>query len=270
MPAFQDLTGRRFTKLVVIRRGDNTLGGTARWVCRCDCGAESLALAANLKKGHTQSCGCLRRDSIPDLTGMRFTRLQVLERAPNRKGATMWSCKCDCGALRAVHAASLLNKSTHSCGCYKTDFRRSAWTTHGGTHTSEHKTWLSILQRTTNPKLARFPRYGGRGITVCDRWKTNFQNFLDDMGPKPSPSHSIERRDNDGNYAPENCYWATPKEQASNRRSTVWLEYKGETKCMKSWSETLGIEYGILCHRISGAKWSVEKAFETPVKKRKL
>ena len=266
---FQDLTGQKFGKLTVVSRGENNSSGMLQWVCRCDCGEQRVVLGSNLKKRHTQSCGCMRGDSIQDLTGMRFSRLRVIGRAPNRKGAVMWLCQCDCGASTVVHGVNLRGKDTHSCGCYKTDFRRAAWTTHGGTHTPEYRTWLAIIHRTTNPKNIRFSRYGGRGIAMCERWRSDFQNFLDDMGPKPSPRHSIERRDNDRGYTPENCYWATPKEQANNRKSTVWLEYHGERRPMAEWAEILGINYETFHNRITVAKWSVEKAFETPVKKRK-
>lgn len=122
-----------------------------------------------------------------------------------------------------------------------------------------------MVARCTKPSNCNWKRYGARGITVCERWM-KYENFLADMGERPSVKHSIERIDNSGHYEPGNCRWATAKEQANNRRDTVRLTYKGETKCLTTWAAELGYSQGCLKYRLKNG-WTVEKTLSTPVRK---
>ena len=170
-----------------------------------------------------------------DLTGQRFGRLIVLQRiGTTHYGQPIWACRCDCGNHVHPFGNALRVGLTTSCGCY----RKEVITKHGLSNAGpEYAVWNTMIHRCYNPKIESYPLYGGRGITVCDRWRDSFEAFLEDMGPRPSKTHSIERRDNNGNYCPENCLWATRREQGSNKRNNHILVVHGErltfAECMR-------------------------------------
>ena len=146
------------------------------------------------------------------MSGQRFGRLTTIKKAESSSRNPRWICICECGTVKSYQTSSLYRGLTKSCGC----LQKELLTTHGCFGTSEHKTWSAMIQRCHNPKSQAFKNYGGRGITVCERWRIA-ANFLEDMGPRPE-GMTLERINNDRGYEPGNCKWATPTEQARNTR----------------------------------------------------
>ena len=187
-------------------------------------------------------------------------------------GKLPWIFLCDterggCGALMLVppHRISAWEEGRASCRCAKaarTERRTSA----SGVRSPEYNAWKNMRDRCNRPAVKNFSRYGGRGIAVCERWES-FENFLADMGPKPSPDHSIDRVNNDRGYEPGNCAWATRKTQSRNRRTTRLLTHAGETLCVAEWAERLGISARRLYVRLNRG-WSTEKALTAPLRGR--
>jgi len=132
------------------------------------------------------------------------------------------------------------------------------------TGTPEHNVWMNMLQRCVSPSYKLYPYYGGRGITVCDRWRTDFTAFYADMGPRPSKKHSLERLDNDGPYAVGNVVWGTRVMQMRNRRTTVFLTFNGVRRPMAEWAELVGLTYGALKCRVFRSRWTIERALTEP------
>lgn len=202
----------------------------------------------------------------PTPIGEKFNRLTVVGDAPYRDGNKNRRiyAQCDCGLVRDYVLSEVRLGKTKSCGCYKIDNPGSR--THG--HTSgrkfspEYYSWSSMLSRCNNPKFIHYPDYGGRGITVCERWHS-FENFLSDMGPRPDGT-SLERRQVNEGYSPNNCEWATRKRQSNNTRGNTFLEYDGKRQTIAEWAEETGISYNTIIARIHRLKWSAEKALTTP------
>lgn len=207
-----------------------------------------------------------RKSRLVDLTGMKFGRLTVLSNdgfdiQPNGDRRHKWLCLCDCGNQKSIRGSLMKNGTTASCGCFRKEATRLRLTKHGasaGGHTPEYRAWAGVIQRTTNPKNTYYSDYGGRGIKVCDRWRSSFQNFLDDMGHKPSKGHSIDRIDVNGNYEPDNCRWVTNEVQANNKRNNFNIEFQGEMKTVTQWAEIIGINRMALKYRLKN--WTLEKA----------
>lgn len=200
--------------------------------------------------------------------GMRFgdgSRLEVIrEVAPVVSGGQRQravECRCDCGDMRVYRLYSLRNGNTRSCGCLASEEFGKGCKTHGGSGLPEYVIWLGIRSRCTNLNNDAWKHYGGRGIKVCEKWQESFEAFLADMGRRPSDEHSIDRfPNNNGDYEPGNCRWATAKEQMRNTRVNYLLEYEGETKCVAEWAEKYGVRVGLLYTRLVKLGWTFEEA----------
>ena len=203
---------------------------------------------------------------IKDLVGQQFGRLKVVAfhgLGENGRGAS-WLCQCSCGSdPKVVYRVDLINGRTKSCGCLSKEKSaeriRAIATTHGQRKTRLYQTWLNMKQRCSNPAYKQYADYGGRGITVCERWLGSFEAFSEDMGNPPSDKHTIERRETNGNYEPNNCYWATRNEQALNKRNNVNLTFNGRTQSMTEWARELNDHPTTFRSRLVRG-WTVEQA----------
>lgn len=207
--------------------------------------------------------------NCPNLVGRVFGRITVVSLSHSDRGKRFWRCRCACGAEKITRTQYLMAGKVQSCGCLRRDVTRRRVTTHGATAAAtrrrEYGIWNGMNQRCTNPNIDRFSCYGGRGIHVCEEWRTSFERFFADLGPSPSRTHSLERIDNDGHYEPGNVRWATKTEQSRNTRRNVPLTLNGETLLLTEWAKRLGTGHKTLSGRLDVLGWSVEKALTTPV-----
>lgn len=201
--------------------------------------------------------------------GSRFTRWLVLSEPFKLGYAKKVTCRCECGIVRDVYVNFLRNGRSKSCGC----LRIEAMTTHGYAAKAirrgnyGYRSWNAMIQRCTNPNDGNFHHYGGRGITVCERW-LKFENFFADMGPRPGSNHSIERSDNEAGYFPENCKWATQLEQSSNTRAVKLITALGKTQHLGAWSREIGIDQRTIAARLK-LGWTEEDAITRKLRPRK-
>lgn len=201
------------------------------------------------------------------IVGATFGRWTVIESGIKHNNHKSSKCKCACGEIRNIRNEKLIKGSSQSCGCLRND----NLTTHGATKRSTRKDsheywiWNTVVQRCTNPNVANWMDYGGRGITVCDRW-LKYENFITDMGKRPTQKHSIERIDNDAGYSPGNCRWATRPEQAKNKRNNHVIELFGRSQHLAEWAREYGISHTLILSRLR-AGWTEEDSVTKPARK---
>lgn len=185
----------------------------------------------------------------PILTGLKFDRLYVNGFLEVRKGQRIWSCTCDCGAIVDASTGELLRGEKRSCGCLHKEVTAARMRTHGKSKSTEYVIWDHMRDRCLNPSDPAYANYGGRGVSVCSRWAASFENFLADMGERPD-GMTLDRMDNDGPYSPENCRWATRKEQNRNRRDNRMVVVGGVEATLAEHCERTGIPYGRALYRL--------------------
>jgi hypothetical protein len=211
------------------------------------------------------------KNFVPETFG-RLTTLGPKFHLPLRTNERKWFqvCQCSCSKQTIIVAQvnNLKSGGSQSCGCYRSEQTSKVKTVHKQTGTKEYWVCAAIIQRCNNPNNSDYPKYGGRGITVCDRWlaeNNGFLNFMADMGHKPSAGYTVERKDVNGNYCPENCVWATYTTQSRNRRNNRLITYNGKTQCLITWAEEAGLVYGALQTRLNRG-WTMEEAMTIPSK----
>lgn len=199
-----------------------------------------------------------------DITGRSFGRLVVIGHAGKRGKNIVWRCRCSCGVECIVLGEHLKTGHTASCGCLGREALVAAIRTHGHSRTPTYEIWSGMRKRCENRNASRFRYYGARGITVCERWRA-YENFLADMGLRPSECHSLDRIDNSGNYEPGNCRWATVIEQRNNTRSNRLITHMGREQTLTQWCRELGISASVVHDRLNKLKWNPVAALTTPL-----
>lgn len=202
--------------------------------------------------------GSNRVSSALPLVGSRQGRILVTGKF-RRNGVTMCVIACDCGSTSECRADTWRRGKVHSCGCLKAMATRARMTSHGLADTPEYMVWKSMMRR-----CGHEPSYVARGTSVCARWRESVHSFIADMGPRPSPDHSIDRIDNEGHYEPGNCRWATRAEQARNTSQTRLITFAGETMCATDWGHRIGVPGVVIRGRLR-LGWPLERVFSQPV-----
>ena len=262
--------GSRYGRWTVLGDGYTRNGNTVV-PCVCECGTKRDVSRDALTSSHSQSCGC-GKWKVPRM-GERFDCLVVVAIEPRTSGQgnTRVICRCDCGTVKPIAMHCLKDGSVRSCGCNSRAMIAAARLKHGDsrghTATPEYRVWRSMMQRCFCKTDGAYSNYGGRGITVCERWcgEHGYEHFLADMGRRPTMGHTLDRYpNNDGNYEPDNCRWATATEQGRNRRTNRMITFNGVSKCIAEWSEILSVSRDILRRRIEDG-WNVDDALCFPV-----
>lgn len=200
----------------------------------------------------------------------KFGMLTVIGYAGRKQRASgayrhFWLCRCDCKQFKVIVHDTLKYRENPSCGCRGSRKRIGKRTTkHGLRQSPEYGVWCTIKARCYNAHAEKYPDYGARGIKVSDKWRASFASFYRDMGPRPGPDYSIERKDNNGNYEKDNCKWATRLEQGANKRNNRILEFRGESLHLAEWARRLNVSDDLIRDRL-GRGWSVERALTAPV-----
>lgn len=263
-----DLTGKKFHKLTVIAKGNGyyTKGGQYKttWICQCDCGNVKEIASEKIRKGHTQSCGCVRKQKIAnvnfdDITGKKFGRLTVVrflqpeEREDYRR---QWLCRCECGNEVQVNSSKLRNGHTMSCGCVNAEKIGNLNKKYEHTSRRLYTVYKGMLSRCYDKKHREYHNYGKRGIVVCQEWRDDFDKFAEwaykNGYEENAKFHdcTLDRKDVDKGYDPTNCRWVTNQVQQNNRRDCIYATYNGETHTCMEWSKILGLSYGKLHYHL--------------------
>lgn len=252
----------KLTILYTFKKKNNRGHSEERCHCRCDCGNEKDFGLSKVIYGHVKSCGrCHEREHIGETFGF-LTILSTFYKNDGTQNNLWCHCKCNnCGSEHDTLYYNVVNGHAKSCGCSRKDSKFK----HQDKNT--YIIWRNMLGRCCNKTDSHYKYYGGRGITVCDRWKDSFDDFYEDMGKRPSKEYSIDRIDVNGNYEPDNCKWSTRIEQANNTTRNVYYDYQGEKLTLAQICRKLDLPYKTIWKRIHSGGVSLEDTLVTPVRK---
>lgn len=189
------------------------------------------------------------RSNYVSYVGLTFNRFTVVAYAGMKGANRRWYCRCECGVVKICQSGDLRCGKVKSCGCWNTEVLQTRNTKHGMSRRPEYAVWSTIIDRCENPRNRFFPNYGGRGIAICQEWRHDFGRFFSDMGPRPPGDMTIERRDTNGPYCKQNCYWADRTTQANNKRNNRMLTARGMTMSMSQWAKIVPTPYSTIRSR---------------------
>ena len=265
MGKFIDLTGQKSGKLTAIKRIGTNKWKTAIWLCKCECGNTKNVSTTDFKANKVKSCGCLYKIN---LIGKKFNKLTIIKEIGKAKnGQSIWLCKCDCGNITKVMYGNLVKGTVKSCGCLRKENIKNRIIKHNKSSTRLYTTFYKMKARCYNKNDPAYKNYGGRGIKVCDKWLDkengfmNFYNWAMDNGydeNKNKKEQSLDRINVNGNYEPNNCRWATAKQQANNTRINHIINYCGKKYTLTQLSDFLGIKLNTLIWRLNH-NWKQEE-----------
>lgn len=268
----QQIIGKKFGKLTAIKMVERKKHHLY-YLFKCDCGNEKIISKEAVVEGKTKSCCCITKENnfnrcLIDLTGQRFGKLVVLNYDHSKNGA-YYLCKCDCGKNKIIKGTSLTRGLTSSCGCKSRKMSLERSTKHGMSNTRLYRIRMGMIDRCYKENATSYPKYGAKGVSVCQEWLDDFMNFYNwAMENGYRDDLTLDRIDPSGNYEPNNCRWATYKEQANNTKSTVFLTYKGETKPASEWSKIVGISQSAITQR-KNRGWTDEECLTIKSKGRR-
>ena len=226
-----------------------------------ECRVYQMTFSPTPKPSHSRD-GDIMHHMIKNILGQRFGRLTVISLAETQNTHARWECVCDCGTIKSIDSHLLRKNITKSCGCLQKELAALRSFKHGDRKiqntSTEYKSWQAMKDRCHNERSRHYKNYGGRGISVCEKWLNSYLNFLQDMGRCPE-GMSLDRIDNNGNYEPHNCRWATQKEQMNNTRRNYIIEYNGVSHTIAEWANIFHIPDGRFRKRIK-AGWTIEEA----------
>jgi len=251
-----DLVGQRFGLWTVLSVSDNR-----KHHCKCDCGTEKDVATRTLIVGTSTNCGCARK--LPDLIGKKFgkwTAVAIHDNTTDGRVGLFYDTMCDCGSSGVVRNSRLTGGFTKSCGCNISETH----STHGQSKSSEIRSYYHMRERCLTPTCRDYSYYGGRGIKICERWLKSSKAFLDDMGPKPFPDYTLERRDVNADYSPENCVWDSRAAQADNTRATTRYTIDGTTRTLKEWCNIHNKSVKTVRQRVKHLGLTPEEALALP------
>lgn len=255
----KDITGKRFGRLIVVRKTDQKPKDRYLWECICDCGNTVYLPANGLKSGNNVSCGCKLKERIIniDFTGQRIGKLLIVKKSESSDG---WICLCDCGNEIIVKSRELKHKNTKSCGCLNNELlreRNKKMATHRMSNSRLYGIWAKMKVRCTKIENKDYDNYGARGISFYKEWES-FEPFMEwAMNNGYNEKLTLDRIDVNGDYEPDNCRWITMKEQASNKRTSRYIEVDGVKRTVAEWARIIGVSRQGLRYRLE-AGWSIE------------
>lgn len=197
-----------------------------------------------------------------DITGHRFGKLTAIKRSETISRKSYWDCLCDCGVVKSIYLGNLRQGITNSCGCLRIASISNVNRSHGMSNSRTYTIWMGMRARCRNKNAAHYHRYGGRGISVCERWANSFQNFLLDMGEAPD-GYQLDRVDNDLGYSLDNCRWVTVQHNCMNTRQNRTINYAGEKLTVGEWNRRMGFKRGTISGRIARG-WPIDRAMNEP------